>query len=101
MSYIPDHMPDPPDFQDREGAELVQDTHSGALFVRQPAASGSQKTEDRYSGLDPETFNQRLKAKLDHTPVPVLVSWLLEFAYDAMVEEFNNEILDEWEKYQR
>lgn len=44
-----------------------------------------------------EDFDNRLLNKLRRTSHEVLIRWLLDYAYEEMCEEFNNEILNERE----
>ena len=55
---------------------------------------------DPYAKLSSEEYADRLRSKLENMEVEWLATALLHYAYDEMVEEFNNEILDDWRQEQ-
>lgn len=60
----------------------------------------STETVNRYENMTNDEFDERLylKFKIWATYKPEsLAHWVLTNFYDDAVEQFNNEILDEWE----
>lgn len=50
--------------------------------------------------LDNEEFSNRLHDKIMTCTPSTLTRYLLDFAYEEISEEFNNEIITEWESEQ-
>lgn len=48
--------------------------------------------------ISEEEFQKRVEEKLHQHDSQTLVDWLMKNAYSFVSEEFNNEILDEWNK---
>lgn len=48
-----------------------------------------------------EQFDERLVTKLEAMPPHWLISMLMTYAYEDMCEEFNNEILSDYEDEHR
>ena len=56
-----------------------------------------QGTAKSYAGLSNEEFDARLQDAIHNMDIEWCVSMLLRYAYEEMSEEFNNEILSNWE----
>jgi len=53
--------------------------------------------DDIVADISSDEFDTRLRDKLLACTPATLARWLLDYAYDEMVEEFNNDILSDIE----
>lgn len=53
---------------------------------------------ERHDELTTSEFNIRLRAKLRAMGHQELVELLIEYAWDELIEDFNNEIIEDWEQ---
>ena len=76
-----------------EAMEWARDTIAG--YWREQEAD--ELEPESWDTLTHNEFTERLKRKLERMSTAELVHLLMEHAWSDLIEEFNNEIIEEWE----